>query len=149
MPRGRAHSGRDQKGEWGGFGSLTQACRVGSVGRLLMLLHQFAAMLKLVVNFLQRLFQVAPLLLKRTAVFFQYVDVVLKLGRSIAGRSIVHVDEVENFGELKAHAFAAKGELQPGSVVRVVHPVAAFTAGAHDTLVFVEAYRTRCNAEFA
>lgn len=111
-------------------------------------LQQLAAVGQLILDFLQSLFQVAALLFQCAAMLFQHIDVVLQLRAGAVGRGIIHVDEIQDFRELEAHALAAQRQFQAGTIARMIDAVTAFAGGAHNALIFVEADGARRDAEF-
>src|SRR5690606_8344539 len=113
-----------------------------------LLLQKLLAVVQLLVDLAKRQFKVASLLLQRGTMFFQNAHVMLQLRPRIVGGRIVHIDEVENFGKLKTHPFAAQSQFKTCAVACVVDAVASFPLWADDALVFIEAYRARRDPEF-
>src|SRR5690606_32057377 len=114
-----------------------------------LLLEKLVAMRELLVDFAQRLFEIATLVFHRGAMPFQQFDVMLQLRIRVVWRRVVYIDEIKNLRQLETHALAPQCQFQASPVTWVIDAVPAFAGRADDTLVFIEADGSWRDAEFA
>ncbi|KAG0765250.1 hypothetical protein G6F22_018056 [Rhizopus arrhizus] len=118
------------------------------VRALRLLRQQRAAFAFLLGNLLQGVFDVAALLLQRGAVLFQYAQVLAQLDFGVP-RTVVHVDQGQDFGQLQPQALAAQRQFQARAVARAEDAVTPLARRADDPLVFIEADRAGRDVELA
>src|SRR3546814_542933 len=99
-------------------------------------------------DFGQRLFEILALPFQDCLMLRQHIQVVAQLRFSVA-RAVVHVDQAAYFGELQSQPLTAQCQLEPGSVTRMIDPVASLPDRTDDTLVLVESNGAWRDGKFA
>src|SRR5690606_31813667 len=80
---------------------------------------------------------------------FQDLGVMTQLRGAAVCALVVHIDEVQDLGELQAQPPAPQGELEPCAIAGPIDAVAALAARADDALVLVETDGAWCDRELA